>query len=141
MPSWLAPLSTPRNRWLCLVLLALTVLCGLASREFAARLPAFVAAHAGDCLWTVAVYLVVSILFPSWPPFHVFALAVAASFLVEFSQLLDTPFLDAIRQTRLGRLLLGSGFLWVDLLRYLVGAACAFTIDTSLALRNPPPTS
>lgn len=133
MPTCLRPLSVPRNRLLCVFLLSVTVVCGLGSRKFSRGLPEFVAENAGDCLWTVAVYLAICILFPSWSPFRVLAISIGLSFFVEISQLIDWHYLDRVRQTRVGRLLLGSGFLWVDLVRYCVGGSVAFAMDQPFA--------
>ncbi|MCA9011825.1 MAG: DUF2809 domain-containing protein [Planctomycetaceae bacterium] len=39
------------------------------------------------------------------------------------------PWLDSLRQTILGRLILGFGFLWSDLLCYTAGVAIGIGID------------
>jgi hypothetical protein len=41
--------------------------------------------------------------------------------MVEISQLYHAPWIDSIRQTALGGLVLGFGFLWTDLVCYSVG--------------------
>ncbi|MBD3879661.1 MAG: DUF2809 domain-containing protein, partial [Quinella sp. 1Q5] len=47
-------------------------------------------------------------------------------FLIELSQLWHPPFLEALRATTVGGLVLGYGFLWSDLVCYTVGAfVCA----------------
>ncbi len=51
------------------------------------------------------------------------ALSLATAFVVELSQLYHAPWIDSIRQTTLGGLVLGFGFLWTDLLCYSVGIA------------------
>jgi hypothetical protein len=43
--------------------------------------------------------------------------------LVEISQLYHAPWIDSIRQTTPGGLVLGFGFLWTDLVCYSVGIA------------------
>ena len=43
------------------------------------------------------------------------------SIAVELSQLYHAPWIDSIRQTTLGGLILGFGFLWSDLACYAVG--------------------
>lgn len=48
--------------------------------------------------------------------------------MIEFSQMIDVAWLNALRQTPL-RLLLGQGFLMSDLLCYVVGAVLAFVLD------------
>ena len=48
--------------------------------------------------------------------------------LIETLQLWHPPFLEALRATTLGGLVLGYGFLWSDLVCYTVGACiCAAT--------------
>jgi hypothetical protein len=58
-------------------------------------------------------------------------LALLTAFTVEISQLVRVEWLDAIRSTRLGTLLLGRGVLWSDLLVYSVGRALATGIDAA----------
>lgn len=122
-------LPKARNRLVLGALLLVVILLGLGSRTFGQAIPSFLAAHAGDALWTVAVYLTLAIAFPKWPPLKLGLLALAISLGVEMSQLIQAPWLEAIRETLPGRLLLGSGFLWADLLRYAVGTLIAVTLD------------
>jgi hypothetical protein len=51
------------------------------------------------------------------------ATALAIAYLVEISQLYHAPWIDALRLTALGGLMLGFGFLWSDLACYTVGVA------------------
>jgi len=102
--------------------LALVIAAGLASRSrLASVLPEFVAAYAGDTLWALALFLVLGLAFPARPTWQLAVAALAGSFAVEFSQLWRSGWLDAIRATRVGALLLGSGFLASDLACYTVG--------------------
>jgi hypothetical protein len=55
---------------------------------------------------------------------------------VELSQLYRAPWIDAIRATRAGGLVLGSGFDPRDLLAYLVGVAGAALIEAAVARRS-----
>jgi hypothetical protein len=48
---------------------------------------------------------------------------------IEVSQLYQAPWINAIRNTTLGALVLGSGFLWSDLLAYALGVGMAFLIE------------
>ena len=56
-------------------------------------------------------------------------IALAFCFVIELSQLYQAPWLNAIRQTTLGGLILGFGFLWSDLLGYCVGVFVAYLLD------------
>lgn len=127
------PPDTPRkarSRIALLSILAVVIALGLASRKYANSLPDFFAENAGDSFWTVAVYLSLAILAPGCPPLKLGLLAFGISISVELSQLLDFGWLDALRKTLAGRLLLGSGFLWVDLVRYFAGAVIACAADS-----------
>ena len=50
------------------------------------------------------------------------------SFLVEFSQILSFDWLVRLRSTFLGHMLLGQGFLWIDLLAYTIGVIIIYII-------------
>ena len=58
--------------------------------------------------------------------------ALGIAVLVEVSQLIHTPGLDALRQNSFVALVLGQGFLWSDLACYTVGAAGAVLLDRAL---------
>lgn len=117
----------PRIRSLALVLLS--VLLGLASRRFGAALPTAVATYAGDTLWATMVYWLLAFAMPrvATVKLAIFAYAISAS--VEFSQRYHAPWLDSLRDTRPGALILGQGFLWSDLVCYAAGVVMAVGID------------
>ncbi|RYG64100.1 DUF2809 domain-containing protein [bacterium] len=125
------PTPDGRPRLQVASMLIATILAGLASRAIPA-LPAFVVDHAGDALWAVALYWALAFLLPAASVRTLAAAALLGAFAVEFAQLLHWPWLDAIRRHRVGHLLLGSDFVWIDLLRYAVGVALAAAIDRSL---------
>jgi len=84
-------------------------------------LPAFLAEYAGDTLWALMLFLLVSTLLAGQPVRARAVISLALAFLVEISQLYHAPWIDSIRQTTLGGLVLGFGFLWTDLVCYSVG--------------------
>ena len=49
--------------------------------------------------------------------------------IIEISQLYHAPWIDSIRATTLGGLILGFGFLWSDLICYTVGIVIGAIID------------
>jgi hypothetical protein len=100
-----------------------TMLAGLGSRKLRNELPPFVAEYAGDTLWALMLFFLVSALRPGWPIRVRAAISLLLAFVVEFSQLYHAPWIDSIRQTALGGLVLGSGFLRTDLVCYSVGIA------------------
>ena len=96
---------------------------GLASRRFRNDLPDFLDEYAGDTLWALMLFLLISTLLAGRPVLARAAISLALAFLVEMSQLYHAPWIDSIRQTTLGGLVLGFGFLWTDLVCYSVGIA------------------
>lgn len=111
------------------ILLALTCLMGLGSRRYAAHLPALVATYGGDTCWALALFLFLRMILPRIATGRVAALALFLSLLDELSQLYHAPWIDAVRRTRLGGLILGFGFLWSDLLCYAVGVGLGVAIS------------
>jgi hypothetical protein len=124
-------LRVRRHRLRLLGAWALVVALGLASRTAAGRvaLPRFVTEYAGDTLWAAMAYLGVLLLAPGMRVRHAAAIALGFAFLVELSQLVHAPWLDALRATRLGALALGQGFLASDFVCYAVGVALAAGTD------------
>jgi hypothetical protein len=119
-----------RRRLVRAAFLLLVVVLGLASRKFAAHLPSFAAAYAGDTLWALMVFLAVGFLRPRWKTARVAGLALAFAVCIEFSQLYHAPWLDAARHTLPGRLVLGDTFVWSDLLCYAAGVAMGVIGET-----------
>jgi hypothetical protein len=112
-----------------MILIALTCLLGLSSRRFAGHLPGFVAAYAGDTLWALALFLFLGLIRPRAATERLAAMALILSLSVEISQLYHAPWIDAIRQTTLGGLILGYGFLWSDLVCYAVGVSLGAVLE------------
>jgi hypothetical protein len=99
----------------------LVIVAGLASRQYPHLLPPFLAEYAGDTLWALMLFLLISTMFVGTSLAVRAATALAIAFLVEISQLYHAPWIDTIRQTRLGGYALGHGFLWTDFICYFVG--------------------
>ena len=97
------------------------VFVGLASRRYQAVLPEFVGEYAGDTLWALMLSLLVSALLAGRTVTYRATISLVLAFLVEISQLYHAPWIESIRNTTLGGLVLGFGFLWTDLVCYTVG--------------------
>lgn len=118
-----------RNRFLLVCLMAVTITLGLLSRRYASLLPWWLAKNAGDVLYATMAYWLMGFLFPSLSRRWVFAAATVFCFLIEFSQLDQTPWLVTLRRYRLGGLILGYGFHISDLACYVLGALLGLLID------------
>jgi hypothetical protein len=125
-------MSPLRRRVAYAIALGLIVAAGLASRRFGDALPAFIATYAGDTLWASMVFVGLGFLFTRWSTGRVAAAALAFSCLDEISQLYHAPWIDAIRATTPGALVLGYGFLWSDLACYTVGVALAAVVEATV---------
>lgn len=55
--------------------------------------------------------------------------SVVFCFGIEFSQLYQADWIVEIRRTVIGSLILGRGFLTIDLCRYVIGIAIAYGVD------------
>ncbi|MDP4097369.1 DUF2809 domain-containing protein [Paenibacillus sp. P96] len=114
----------------------LTMLLGLGSRAFADELPAFVAKHAGDALWAAMIYFAFRAVLIRQRLFTTLLLSLLFCYFIEFSQLIQTDWLNGLRSTVLGSLVLGRGFLAIDLLRYTAGIFVAGAADLLIARRK-----
>lgn len=132
---------SPRASLTYLTCAMVVVALGLASRRYGSHLPPFLAEYAGDTLWALLVFLGVSALRPRAPLLHRGATALGFAVVVEVSQLYHAPWIDAIRATRIGGLVLGFGFLWTDLVCYgagvLLGVCLDWTVSTWAESRTP----
>ena len=125
-----------QHRLLYFACVLVTIALGLASRRYKALLPAFLAAYAGDTIWGLMVFFAVSYLTPQLTSAARAGLAFTFACAVEASQLYHAPWIDSIRQTTIGGLVLGFTFVWSDLACYGVGIVFGFLLDTLVLRRN-----
>lgn len=119
------PIGRIRSRYL--LALAAIIALGLLSRRVA-WLPNSV----GDMFWAMMVFCFVRLLFVRWRTLLVVATALGISFAVEFSQLIRWSWLCRFRSTFVGHMLLGQGFMWQDLVAYIVGVGLLYLYEYKL---------
>jgi hypothetical protein len=127
----LRPVVERSRPWLAMLILAV-VATGLASRKFPALFPSLLGSHTGDALWALMVFLGFAFMQPRMPGLRLAMAALAFSFLIEASQLYQAPWINAIRASTPGHLVLGTGFQWWDLLAYAVGIGLGVLLDAAL---------
>ncbi len=110
-------------------LIAAAVASGLGSRRLGHSLPGFVASYAGDTLWALVIFLGFGLILRRASTRTVAMLAMSFSVMIEVSQLYHAPWIDSIRHTTMGGLVLGYGFLWGDLTCYAVGVGVGVFIE------------
>ena len=131
----MTPARPPRSRWRYAGAIAATIALGLASRAWAGSLPWWLAKNAGDALYATMMVFGIGWLAPRARTSRVAVAAVAVCFAVELSQLYRAPWIDAVRATLPGRLVLGQGFHAFDLVCYVIGVAVGVAVE--LAVLRP----
>jgi len=114
------------SRLTYLSLTIITIALGLLSRHIAG-IPLFI----GDILWGLMVYFIVRFLFIKRTIWVTIA-SLLFCYAIEFSQLYQAPWINNIRHTVIGGLILGEVFLWGDMLSYTVGVAIGIFIEKVL---------
>jgi hypothetical protein len=118
-----------KTRIIYIILALVTMCCGLLSRSDIIPLPHFVVTYAGDTLWSLMVFICLRIVLIKAKTWKIATITLFFSFVIEFFQLYDITWINEIRSTLFGRLVLGSGFLPSDLVCYTTGTLIGITID------------
>ena len=125
-----------RNRIIYLFLTLLIMCLGLASRKYIDYLPSFLGKYAGDTLWATMVYLGLAFIFNKFTTKKITIISLLFSYGIEISQLYQGEWINKIRSTLIGALILGHGFLFSDLICYTIGIFLGIIIDKcSLKIR------
>jgi hypothetical protein len=117
----------PRLRYVLLA--ALTIAVGLSVHLLGTGLDSAVRDITGDVLWASMIVWLVSAAAPTASLATRALIAIGVCYLVETSQLYHAPWIDSIRATLPGHLVLGSGFDRRDLVAYAAGVLLALLID------------
>ena len=118
------------------ILCIASMFLGLASRKFGDVLPELIAEYSGDILWALMIYWGFRFLLPSISKTHSMIMAAFFSYGIELSQLSQLSWLVYLRNTTLGALILGKGFLWTDLICYSTGIILGYFLDFKLINEN-----
>ncbi|MBE5106711.1 DUF2809 domain-containing protein [Bacillus thuringiensis] len=114
-------MNTKRNRLLYAVFTVVVIILGLSSRKFAFALPNLLNDYLGDALWALMIFTGFGFLFPTIKTKKLAFISLIFCYGIEISQLYHAEWIDSIRATTLGGLVLGYGFLWSDLVAYTIG--------------------
>lgn len=97
------------------------MILGICSRKYGGYLPEIISKYSGDILWALMVYLGFGFLFSKSLIKNIALSSLLFSFSIEISQLYQAHWINVIRETTLGALILGHGFLFSDLICYTAG--------------------
>ncbi|TCO79483.1 ribosomal maturation YjgA family protein [Marinisporobacter balticus] len=118
-----------RSRMAYSIFIIIVISLGIASRYFSVYLARWIAKYAGDVLWGLMVFLWVGFSLKDRSTRFVGRIALIFSFFIEITQLYHAPWIDSIRKTFIGGLVLGFGFLWSDLICYTVGIGIGVLVE------------
>ena len=118
-----------KNRIKYFIVTIIIMFMGLLSRKIMFIFPKNIAPFVGDMLWAMMVYFGFRFLFPKLNITKSLALAFLFSFSIEISQLYQAQWINNIRNTIIGGLILGHGFLFEDLISYSIGIILGCIID------------
>ncbi|WP_242239682.1 DUF2809 domain-containing protein [Bacillus cereus group sp. BfR-BA-01309] len=122
-------MKTKRNRLLYALFTIFVIILGLSSRKLAFALPHLLNEYLGDALWALMIFTGFGFLFPKIETKKLAFISLLFCYGIEVSQLYHAEWIDSIRATTLGGLVLGYGFLWSDLVAYTIGVGVGFLIE------------
>ncbi|ENB4259904.1 DUF2809 domain-containing protein [Bacillus cereus] len=114
-------MNTKRNRVVYALFTIVVIILGLSSRKFAFALPHLLNDYLGDALWALMIFTGFGFLFPRTETKKLAFISLMFCYGIEASQLYHAEWIDSIRATTLGGLVLGYGFLWSDVVAYTIG--------------------
>ena len=118
-----------KKRLRYLVITIFIMIMGMLSRKYMNIFPKVIAPFVGDMLWAMMVYFGLRFLIPKLKLTKTLILAIVFSFSIETSQLYQADWINNIRATTLGGLVLGHGFLFEDLISYSLGIVIGCLLD------------
>ncbi|MDC2864051.1 ribosomal maturation YjgA family protein [Bacillus sp. BP-3] len=131
-------MTLKRNRFLYAMMTVIVIILGLTSRKIAYVLPHILNTYLGDALWALMIFIGFGFIFNRAQTKIIVLLAISFCYIIEFSQLYHACWIDHIRETTLGGLVLGYGFLWSDLLAYAIGIGIGVIIEMLFVLIRKP---
>lgn len=118
-----------RNRLLYGLMITIVIALGLTSRKMHNVIPDVLNTYLGDALWVLMSFIAFGFIFRTMKTKGVALIGIIFCYLIELSQLYHANWIDSIRRTTLGGLVLGYGFLWSDLIAYAIGIGVGVAIE------------
>ena len=125
-----------RNRIIYFILVLVVIILGLGSRCFSEYLPKWIHLYLGDILWALMIFFIFGFLFKRKNTFWISIVSLLFSFSIEISQLYQAQWINTIRHTTIGGLVLGYGFLWSDLLAYAIGISIGVLLEKQVIFKS-----
>ncbi len=119
------------NRLHYFVLTLMTLFIGLMSRRYTVG-GDFIHDYVGDAIWAGMIYLGFRFLLPLNTVKSAVISALVFCYFIEITQFNQSDWLNNLRHTTLGGLILGFDFLWSDILMYTIGISATALLDNWL---------
>lgn len=103
-------MNTKRNRVVYALFTIVIIILGLSSRKFSFALPHLLNDYLGDALWALMIFTGFGFLFPKTETKKLAFISLMFCYGIEASQLYHAEWIDSMRATTLGGLVLGYGF-------------------------------
>jgi hypothetical protein len=124
-----------RSRLVYAALGGMVIITGLIVHSQIIPLPPALRKYLGDALWALVAFFgfgfILNRASTSAAAFSAFCFAA----LIEFSQLYHAPWIDSVRATTFGVLVLGSTFNWPDFLAYAIGIGLGVLVETAIVTK------
>lgn len=112
----------------------ISIILGLLSRYFWDEFPMWINKYLGDILYALMFYNIFSFVFIEVDKKYILFISTIYCLSIELSQIYQGDWIDSIRKTTLGHLLLGRGFLFSDIISYTLGNIIGYKIDKRLLI-------
>jgi hypothetical protein len=120
-----------------LYLLIVTPL-GLLTKFYQGPAEAWINNYAGGILYELFWCLAVALVWPRVLGWRIALWIFIVTSALEFTQLWQTPFLESIRSTFIGRAFIGTSFSWLDFPHYALGCTMGWACIQRLQKRKGP---
>jgi len=118
-----------RNKFSYVMFSCITMVVGLVSRKLYNLLPYWMNMYLGDALWALMVFFLIGAILNKESTTNVMLVTWVFCIIIELSQLYQAQWINEIRNTLLGGLVLGYGFLWNDIIAYSIGTILGVKIE------------
>ena len=141
MFSRLSLSTEARNRFIAAVVILTVIPMGLLARSYRSgadpsTVLGVLVTYLGDTLWPVMFYFAGRFCAPNASRQTLLLTTLGITLALEFGQLWKPPFLMWLRQQPMIGFVLGTHFIWSDVVCCVVGTFCALLVDFVLIPRN-----
>ncbi|MDZ7724026.1 MAG: DUF2809 domain-containing protein [candidate division KSB1 bacterium] len=120
------------DKKIALLFLVLLIPVGLATKAYTGPLGQWVNHSLGGIIYVIFWSLFLYLLYSKGHPLIIAGIIFLITCILEFAQLWHPAWLEQLRQSFLGRAMLGTSFSWLDYVHYLIGFVISAGLMTVL---------